>query len=119
MEQWKELGEALGDVVEGFEDLVEPGDRFGLHPLNFELTSDYNSEKDKKEEELRTKIILNYTFKELGFDPKNPEIVKEIVEEEKRIRWFKTNRPNIRLGYDEIDWWLELIEENIEKNSEK
>jgi hypothetical protein len=113
------MEEVLGDVVEGFEDLVELGDRFGLHPLNFELTSEYDPEKDKEEENLRTKIILNYTFQELGFNPKNPEIVEEMIEEEKRIRWFKTNRPNIQLGYDEIDWWLELIEKNIEKNSKK
>jgi len=102
LEEWKELEEASSVLVEGFEGLVEPGSRFSLHPKNFDIISDYDSE-DREEEDLRTKIILNYTFKELDFDPKDCEVIRE----DEGIKFFKTNRPNILLTFDGTDWCLE------------
>jgi len=115
LERWKELKTILEDTIEGFDDLVERGDKFVFHPANFELTSDYLEKDDEEEldteEKIRKKVVLNYVFKELEFDLKNPKLIKEETsktdEEKITIKYFETNQPNIILGFDGIDWWIE------------
>ncbi|MCK4354869.1 hypothetical protein KAW43_00760 [Candidatus Parcubacteria bacterium] len=116
LEKWKALESDLEDLTEGAEDLlIEQDDKFVFHPANFELTSDYSDIEDQEElsaeEKLRKKVILNYAFEEFGFDIKNPEIIEEKIiqegEETKTIKYFRTNQPNLILGFDGVDWWIE------------
>jgi hypothetical protein len=132
LEEWERLGLCgeVGDVVFGFEELVAPGEKFTFRAANFESTSRFMEKtehtftefsaknKDKKIKEVENSVrraILNFAFKELEFDIKNPEIIRteEIEEEidgEKKkltVKYFKTNQPNMFLVFDGIDWWLE------------
>lgn len=128
LEIWEKhkLNEAVHDLIFGFEDLVEPEEKFVLCSAKFEVTGAFVNaaeksfskfkgknleEKIKEVENEARKAILNFTFKELEFDPKNPEIVKQekIKQNDKEliVQHFKTNQPKIILGSDSIDWWLE------------
>jgi len=122
LEKYEEFKETLEIVIDSLpEELESPGetyDKFALHPAAFEETSDYleieDEEKQKQEEEQRKKIVLNLAFKELEFDPKNPELVKEKQvkweEEELTLKYFKCNRPDLFLVFNGFDWWLEKKE---------
>ena len=123
LEKYEEFKETLEIVIDSLpEELDPPGetfDKFSLHPASFEEMSNYleieDEEKQKQEEEKRKKIVLNLSFKELGFDPKNPELVKEEkieikIEDRKEVltlKYFKTNRPDLVLVFNGFDWWLE------------
>ena len=128
LETWEkyELNEAVDDLIFGFEDLVEPDDRFILHPANFEITDKFVKgaeksleklggrnfeEKMKEVENEARKAILNFTFKELEIDPKNPVLLKEEEREENgkklKIKHYANAYPGLVLATDNIDWWLE------------
>jgi hypothetical protein len=129
MEEWANLGlgsEIVGDLACGFNDLVPSGEKFVFHTANFESTSWFMEKtehtfaefsaknRDKKIKEVNDsvrKVILNFAFQELGFDPKNPQLVKEEKAKENKkeitIRYFATNQPNMFLVFDGRDWWLE------------
>jgi hypothetical protein len=128
LEEWEKLG--LGgevrDVVFGFEELVAPGEKFAFHTANFESTSRFMEKteytfsefsaknRDKKIREVDDsvrKVILNFAFKELGFDVLNPQLVKEekisVNKREAIIRYFATNQPDKFLVFNGEYWYLE------------
>lgn len=132
LETWEKhgLNNSIHGLIDGdFERLTPLGERFVLCPDNFKSTGAFidateksfsefegkNLEEKMKEVENEVrKVILNFTFKELEFDPKNPEIVKQekIKQNDKEltIQYFKTNQENLLLATDSIDWWLERKE---------
>lgn len=129
LESWEKQGlnNNISTLVDGdFERFVLPGERFVLSPDNFSCTDDFIKHAehgfskfkaenlDEKMEEVKNqtrKAILNFTFKELGVDSNNPEIIKqETIKQDGKeltIKHFKTNQPRIALASDNIDWWLE------------
>lgn len=133
LEYWEKHGlkDEVGDMVFGFEDLVPPGERFSIHTDNFESTGKFIEKAEKSfkklmapkeannlEEKIREvednarKVLLNFVFEELEFDPKDPEVIREEKtkegDRELTIRYFKTNQENLILAYDGIDWWIEI-----------
>jgi len=122
LEKYEEFKETLEIVIDSLpEELESPGetfDKFALHPAAFEEMSDYleieDEERQKEEENLRKKIVLNLAFKELEFDPKSPKLIKERKikekEEELTLGYFECNRPDLFLVFNGFDWWLEKKE---------
>jgi hypothetical protein len=128
LETWERQG-LRGDIIfslENFKALTQPNGPLSLHPLNFETAEDFIKsagnmfvrfkaknfrEKMKEVENEAKKAVLNFAFKELEFDPKNPEIIREqrIKQNDREliIQYFKINQPNLVLGFDTIDWWIE------------
>jgi hypothetical protein len=107
LERWQGFKEVFQDTVEGLPALLESGDRFSLHPLNFEFFAE-EVEDPERLETLR-KVVLRYAFEQLGFDPSKTQPFREYEDEEKRrVRIFPTNEEGIWLGYDGVDFWLEL-----------
>jgi len=95
------LKSTLDCIIDGIPSFFKTKERFFLHPLNFDETRDY---EDGEEEAKRKKIILNFIFKELNIEFRGLELLVENNGE----KLFKTNRPNILLGFDgQSDWWLE------------
>ena len=85
----------------GIEDVLSPGDRFPFHPLNFKATEECEDEEEAME------AILEFAFHELGFDGQKRAILSDTIDREKgEERIFKTNRPNVFLGFDGVDWWI-------------
>ena len=129
LETWEKHG--LKNAIHGlvnndFERLVQLGERYVLCSENFACTNEFINEaeaeflrfkaenldeKIKEVEDTTKKSILNFAFKELEFDPNNPEIIKQekIKQNNKEltIQYFKTNQENLILVFDGIDWWLE------------
>jgi len=130
LDEWERLG--LRDKVKEAILLAASGGRITLNTARFmptrnfmidaknEFVHHFNNakNKDKKIEEtdnFTKKAILNFAFRELGFDVKNPEIARteeaeeEINGEKKELtlKYFKTNQPDMFLVFDGIDWWLE------------
>lgn len=93
----KELKKIVTDVVDCLDQFFKPGDKFALNP---EFLDDYDP---NEEEALKTKIV-QYFFEELEFDLES----SKPIQEDKEAKIYKTNRENILLGYDGIDWWLKL-----------
>lgn len=85
------------DIKNGFEP-VDEGDPFPIHPATFGVECE-----DPKEEEIITKVMLNFAFEELGFDPRDPELVRE----KEGVKYFKINSPDVLLCYDGHSCWLE------------
>lgn len=122
LEKYKELNEVMEDAVDGLKELVGPGGQFFLHPLDFETTSDYDPEADPIEDEIRRKVVLNYAFEKIGFDPQNSDVAYQNDQEGFEAKFFKTGIDGILLGFDGRDFILEMeqapeeIMELIEKS---
>lgn len=70
----------------------------------------YEIEIDPEDFEDVSKITLKKVFEKIGFDPNNPEIIKETKEgvsgKEKDVKYFKIKDPNLDLSFDGIFWAL-------------
>ncbi len=129
LETWehKRLHKCISALVnEDFERTVPPDGKFILSPDNFAVTQEFiqeseadfgqfkaknlNEKLNEVKNELR-KVILNFTFKDLEFDVRNPITMREETgkKEDKEIitKYFATNHPGIVIVSDSADWWLE------------
>lgn len=125
------LIEALSDTVAGIESLLSPGDRFALRAENFgdvpqfdfdvtaasslaarggaEATSMDQLAADVVDTEVdevaaANRVILAAALRELGVTTQGLTTVRESGKE----KWYATGRPELLLGTDGTDWWIEI-----------
>ena len=109
--EYEELTEE--EIKEGLEKVADEAG-FPLDPESMGL----EVEDIEDEEELGNikKVILKNVFKNIGFDVKNPKIIKEREEEtpggEKvMVKYFEIKDPNLALCFDGINWVTEKKKE--------
>lgn len=103
LEKWEDFRSNLREIINSLPNELDPPggdfDKFILLPSAFDETSDYPPEL----EELRKKLLLNLTFKELGVDAYKPVVARE---EEKgtgqkfTVKYIANNRPGLYLCTD-------------------
>ena len=97
--KFETLGAAVADVIASADTLLVPGDRFALHPDNFAEASDFEEDAGQL-----PSVLCAFAFRELGVTPAGLTTVRE----EGNEKWFATDRPDVLLGTDGTDWWIEL-----------
>jgi len=108
-EQFQEVAEAVGDTIENIEMFLEPGDRFAIHPATFAEA------EALEEDEGRVKDLLRvFVFEALGLEQGSLQVFGKVQNEQ----WFKTKNPDLVVGTDGTDWWLEFASSVPEEISE-
>ena len=125
LKSWENQGlhrDIFSLVDKDYKQIIPPGKKFALSVDNFALTdlfirkteADFSltqakNVKDRLNEvrEELGKVILNFAFKDMEFDYEN----RELVEENEDEKLFKINNPELLLGYNGNDWWIEHREE--------
>lgn len=130
LETWEKRGldNEILDLINKMRTEVSPGYIATLCANEFNCTSKFVEcaeksfreikgknleEKIKEVEDETRKIILNFAFKELEFNPENPILLwEEDVEGEKgtKLKHFATSYPNLGLISNGKDWWLQRKE---------
>lgn len=125
MEKYKGFKDEIESALMGFEltkeeieQGFEPIDIVSFEPITFvgEEVPDF---ENPEEEAKARKVALKFAFEQLGFNPKNPKLIKEKQEKEQDTgkeyteQYFETNDPNIVMVYNGVDFWAtkkELME---------
>lgn len=130
LEAWEKRGlnNEILDLIDKMRTEVSPGYIITFCANEFKCTSKFVECAEKKLREIKgknlkekieeienetRKIILNFAFKELEFNPENPILIWEEdaeSEEGTKLKHFATSYPNLGLISDGKDWWLERKE---------
>lgn len=97
--KFEKLGEAVTDAVASLDVLLAPGDRFPLHPGSFEDAAEFTDDVTSLPD-----VIRAFAFRELGVTPQGLTTARESGSE----KWYATARPDVLVGTDGADWWLEI-----------
>ena len=89
----------MTDTVENIEMFLEPGDRFAIHPATFVLAEGFDEDESRMKN-----VLLNFVLDAFDLKQGSLETFRKVGQEQ----WFKTSNPELVLGTDCSDWWLEF-----------
>lgn len=101
--EYEELTEE--EIKQGLEQAPE-GAGYSIDPESFGLDIDGPEEREKVQ-----KVILKNVFKQIGFDPEMPKLIKDRKEKvagrKVSVKYFEIENPDLVLSFDGIYWCLE------------
>ncbi|GEM_PF-5390385 len=100
--KFETLAGAISDTIENLGTILAAGDRFALDPASFEEAEEYD-EDDENPEALKA-FIVAFAQKQLGVH--SAATPHHALADDS---FYLTSQPNILLGTDGKDWWIELV----------